>query len=150
MPLMPSVLDCDPQVEDDPYEESAKQIEGFSSDPLEDVVERYADLVAVVDASIECFQQRDLRFVTIHPGSLTLAEKLHQLSHLAEVRHINLAVPLHACASADWERQRILQAYYADGRGEWTYQLCSLVERLATAAQDLEDAIQAELQRPSM
>lgn len=132
------------------YEERWGETNDYAKSALWRVTASYAELQDAVDKALSYFVRKDQRLEPVHPGTLTLAEKLQRLSVLTSNQGNDydykgrFAQHIQACEWADAERQRVMMTYYAGGEGTWLRPLCELADLLASAAYSLDEGMKCE------
>lgn len=132
------------------YEDRFDEPQDYVADILQRIADKYEELTAVVDRALKYFERRNPRLVRIHPGTLTLTEKLHRLSSITNTFNDDyqykgrFAGHISDCLWVDSERQRVLQNFYVGDESVWLHPLCDLSDAIGCAANELNDALRIE------
>lgn len=132
------------------YEDRFGEAEDYFADALSRVADCYQELIEAVDSALDYFQDHDHRLTPVHPGTLTLGEKIYQLSIITNVRNDSypykhrFAMHLHNCLWVDAERRRVMQGYYLGEEKTWLYPWPSLPIPSAAPPSELEEAMSVE------
>jgi deoxyribodipyrimidine photolyase-like uncharacterized protein len=153
MELTPVIVPTDwtPEKDFAFFEERFDEPRGdYFSAALDRVAQDYQELIDAADSALRYFEQHDHRLVTVHPATLTLAEKLMRLAIITNGRNATYEYKarflerLHNAQWADQERRRVMESYYIKEERTWLYSLCELADCLGCAAMQLEEGMRCE------
>jgi hypothetical protein len=130
----------------DPHEE----LQDYIPDALKNVSAGLEELNETVDTALRYYQRKDGSLVPVHPGTVTLREKLHRLSTITNLHNENYAYKvrfaehIHAALWVDHERERIMHAYLTGTETLWLHRLGDISDCLMTAAMELREGMVCE------